>query len=270
MCNDNDGLLVFDVDFFQKLEDLDAGLEVQGTRWLVAQQEVRIFTDSPGDSHALLLAAAHLSREVVRPVGEAHVFHNFIYTEMVSDDFRGQLHIFPGGQVAQQVVELEDEAHDVAAVLGQRLLRKVAEDFPTVVDGAGSGLVHAAQNVEHGGLAGAAGAQDDDEFAFFNVEGHATEGFDGDFAHEVMLRQLADVEDLVLFHGACLLVVVEGGVGRGCQTPSSVLTWKKVSDTAFRSRPQSHLSIIVIYTETAPSQTLRVAVGVGMLAGDHR
>ena len=58
------------IDQGQRLEHAHAGLAVERTRGLVAQQHVGLLGDGARDGDALLLAARQLGREVVEALAE--------------------------------------------------------------------------------------------------------------------------------------------------------------------------------------------------------
>ena len=60
----------------QFLPQLNAGVEVEAARRLVEQQDVGIGCERPRQGDALLLAAAELSRQTRREVGQADEFEH--------------------------------------------------------------------------------------------------------------------------------------------------------------------------------------------------
>ena len=96
-----------------------AGIVVQGAGWLVAQQQLGILGQGPGDGHPLLLTAGELCREVAHPVRQPHGAQHLRRVQGVPADLSGQLHVLQGRQVRDQVVKLKDKADVVAAVGGE-------------------------------------------------------------------------------------------------------------------------------------------------------
>ena len=134
-------------------EDLLAGAVVEGSRGLVAQQDLRVLRDGAGDGHALLLAAGELRREVVHAVAQAHGGEYLDGVRGVVHDLGRELDVLLGREVRDQVIELENEADVGAAVVGE-LVRVVLGDVVAVDDDrALGGGVHAAEDVEQAGLA---------------------------------------------------------------------------------------------------------------------
>src|SRR4051812_42720442 len=68
----DDGLAVLLVQRLQQVEDLVAGLAIQVTRGLVAQQQRGISDDGARDADALLLAAGQFLGLVLHPIAETH------------------------------------------------------------------------------------------------------------------------------------------------------------------------------------------------------
>ena len=73
--------------------------------------------------------------------------------------------VLPRGKRRNEVVELEDEADVVAAVLGELLVVGLAQFLPVIADVAGGGAVEPAEDIQQRGLAAARGAEQDDELA---------------------------------------------------------------------------------------------------------
>ena len=69
--NDDDGNAKALVNVLEQLEDGFRRLRVQGRRGFVAQEDVRVAGQGPGDADALLLAARQLGRVVELPVRQS-------------------------------------------------------------------------------------------------------------------------------------------------------------------------------------------------------
>ena len=87
--------------------------------------------------------------------------------------------VLDGRELRQQLVELEDEAHVAVAEVGELLLRErggvdAVDTYRTAV-----GTVEGADNLQQGGLAGAAGADDADDLAAVDVEVNAFQYLQG-------------------------------------------------------------------------------------------
>ena len=118
----------------------------------------------------ILLAAGKLRREVVQPLAQPHAAQGLGGVQRVAADLAGKFHVFQCGQVLHQVVELEHKAHIVPAVGGQLPGGKAAHVAAVQPDVALVAVVHAAQNVQQGGLARAGGPHDDAELALVHIE----------------------------------------------------------------------------------------------------
>ena len=84
-----------------------------------------------------------------------------------------------------QVVKLEDEADVVPPVGGELAGAVIAHPRAVHRDDAAGAGVHAAQHIQHGGLARAGGAHNDGELALFHHEIHAVHSVDDDLAHSI-------------------------------------------------------------------------------------
>lgn len=74
MGNDDDGAPCFAAGALEQGQHLLAGLVVQRTGGLIAEQELWVLGQRPGNGNALLLAARKLGREVVEPLAQTHAF----------------------------------------------------------------------------------------------------------------------------------------------------------------------------------------------------
>ena len=158
------------IDAFDGLEHRYAGAHVQGTGGFVAQQHVGVLGYGAGDGHALLLAARELRREMVQPGLKAHQGQGFGRVHGIVRDVGDECHVLAGREAGDEVVELEDEPHGLAAVGGQGFLVGVGQVLATVGQGAAGGGVEAAQDVQQRRLAAARGAEQHDQFAGKEVQ----------------------------------------------------------------------------------------------------
>ena len=74
-------------------------------------------------------------------------------------------------------------------------LGQAADLAPVEHDGARGRRVHAAEHVEHGGLAGTRRADDDAELAALDLEVHAIDGMDLHIAHTVRLPHVSELNE---------------------------------------------------------------------------
>ena len=170
----------------QQLEDLLARGIVQSARGLVAQQQLGVLGQSPGDGDPLLFAPGELGREVSCPVGQSHPGEDLPGVGAVFADLGGDLHVFQGRKILDQVVKLKHKA-DPAPILGQLAAFVAADVLPVHHDPAGGELFHAPQQVQKGGLSRAGGAHNDHELPLLHGEAHAPEGVGHHVAGDVVL-----------------------------------------------------------------------------------
>ena len=89
-----------------------------------------------------------------------------------------QLHVFPHGDVGQEVEELEDDPHFAASVERQLLLRKRADVAPGDLGGPRRGPVDSAEQMQQRGLASSRRADDREELSRRDVQVHGVQGDD--------------------------------------------------------------------------------------------
>ena len=125
-------------------------------------------------------------------------------------DVVGDLDVAHGGEGGKQVEALEDEADAGAAHFGALGVGELGEVGALDGDGAGGSGGEATEDVEEGGLAGAGGAYDGDEFAWLDGEADVTEGGDFEFAGAVGLAEVLGDDDRL---HVWLKSIVRGGDG---------------------------------------------------------
>src|SRR5215204_830344 len=114
--DEHEGQLLLFVQADEEVHDLPGCLGVQGACRFVRPHDDGLVDERAGDRHPLLLAAAHLGRELVRLLGDADSFEGGerpparLFGPHACDQ-EGQLDILHGGEDRDQVVRLEDEAH---------------------------------------------------------------------------------------------------------------------------------------------------------------
>lgn len=159
----------------EQLHDLDAGLAVQRAGGLVRQQDIRIVDQRTGNGNALHLAAGHLAGVLMQLIAQPHLLQRLGGAALAlcardAGNGQGQLHIGQNGLMRDQVVALEHKADGVVAVgvpiaVGVLFGGDPVDDKVTAVV-----PIQAADDVQQGGLTGAGGAQDGDEFAVAQVQ----------------------------------------------------------------------------------------------------
>ena len=117
---------------------------------------------------------------------------HFLGREGIAADLGSQFHIFQGSEVLDQVIELEYKADVMPAVFGE-LPGGILTDLPSIhPDLAAVTGIHAAQDIEDGGFAGAGRADDHHKLSLVNIKGDVIGGSDGDFAHLIPLDYMIE------------------------------------------------------------------------------
>src|ERR1700722_801384 len=160
-----------------------AGLGVERGEGFVHQQHSRVHHQGAGDGDALAHSTGKLVHEFSAAGGEvdhAHGGGDAVVTLALGDagHFEAEFDILLGREPGEKAVFLE---YHRAAGAGGGDGFAVEKDFATV------GEDHSGGDVEEGGFAAAAGADDDDKFAGAAFEGDVGEGGDARF-----LERLAD------------------------------------------------------------------------------
>ena len=163
------------------------------------------------------------------------------------------LDVLADGQVGHQVVELEDEAELVAAVLAELLGRQAGKLRAAHVDGAAIGRLQAAHQVQKRRFAAARRTEQYANLAFVHRGGDVVQHRGARLAFAVMLAQIANLQ--VRRRGG------GGGAGCGCGVLSHVvlLRGKRLPASAGRTRkgPQYSFPRETIYHKfTAGYKTL--------------
>ncbi len=182
-------------DALEQLEHGAARLRVERAGGLVGQDEARVLGDGAGDGDALLLATRELGGEVVDAVRQAHAGEHVVDRQRVDANLARQLDVLARGEACDEVVELEDEAHVVAPVEGKALLVELRDVAPVEENLPRGGLLHAAEHVEHRGLAGPRRAHDEHEFAALELQVDAVGGAHGGRPLAVDLGDVAELDE---------------------------------------------------------------------------
>src|SRR5262249_14780721 len=190
-----DRLLEVAVERLHEGQDLLGALRVEVARGLVRDQDLGVGHDRARDRHPLLLPARELARVVVGAVREAHDLERgeralapLALRERGEQE--RQLHVLGRVQDRDQVVELEDEAHVVAAAGRERALGGWPDLGARDDDLARGRAVDARDQVEERRLARARGAHQGYELALGHLEVDAVED------HDLLAVPLVDLSDL--------------------------------------------------------------------------
>ena len=118
----DDGLAELGHRVAQERQQVGGSIGVQVAGGLIGEDEGRFVDQRPGARDALLLAAGHLARPVLQPVGDAQLLHQVaepVLVNLVTRQGRGQGDVLGRGQRRNQVEGLEHEADAVPPQPGQ-------------------------------------------------------------------------------------------------------------------------------------------------------
>src|SRR5260370_5235373 len=190
-----------------QLHDFSGAVAGQVAGGLVEEEKVWVGDDGAGNGDALFLSTGELARVVVHAIREADDAKRG-FDMLAAIGFRElgeqkrELDVLESGEDRNKVVHLKDEA-DVARTPLREL---VAGHVSNLVAGNGNaavrGDVEAAEQIEQGGLAGAAGAHEGDEIAFVDVEIEALQDLDFFAAAAIGFVQTADLDETIGFSRA--------------------------------------------------------------------
>ena len=206
VVGDHDHKAVFG-HLLQQLHDLNAGLAVQCTGGLVRQQDVGIVHQSAGNGHPLHLTAGHLAGMLVQLVSQTHLFQCLggpaaaLRTRNAGNG-QCQLHVGEHRLVGNQIVALEHKTNGVVAVgvpvaVGVFFGGNTVDDQITAVV-----AVQAADDVQQGGLAGTAGAENGNKFIVPQVQADVIQCFLDQIAGLVFFFDVFELEHVQAFPAA--------------------------------------------------------------------
>src|SRR5690606_11825528 len=135
--------------------------------WLVRDEYRRLVCKCPGHRDPLLLTAAQLRGAMRRPLRQPHGSEQLVraFRRFTLGDSRNQLrhhHVFQCCELAQQVMELEDEADGPVPHGGELPVIQLVDRPPLDQDGACSRAVEATEQVEQRRFARPRGTDDRD------------------------------------------------------------------------------------------------------------
>jgi len=177
--DEHDGAAVL-AEFAKEAKDGVAGVRVEVAGGLVGEDDARAVDQSAGNGGALLLAAGELAGPVFGAIGQVHRLEggqralSALLARNAAVDHR-QLYVLHHVELGQQIEELEHEP-DLAVANRRKLPRRRSFDHHIVQpDGSVSGGIQAAQDVHQRGLPASGRADNGNEFALFDVQGHVVE-----------------------------------------------------------------------------------------------
>ena len=161
--------------FFEKLHYLNAGFAVQSPRGFVGKYYFGIVYYCTGNRHSLHLTARKLIGKLVKLISQPHSFKR-VYRPFAFFFFgnagkrQRKFDVAQYGLMRDKVIALENKAYRMIAVVvpvavfvlfcGNAVYEKISARV----------FVEPADNIEHGGFAAPARAQDGNEFAFAERE----------------------------------------------------------------------------------------------------
>ena len=175
VVGDEDDGVAFGVQFAEDFHDFFAAVAVKRASGFVGEDDLSAVHERTGDGDALLLAAGELAGFVLGAFAEAKAgeqrFGAFFPRFAVRTGIDGRdSDVFPGFEVGEQVVALEDEADVFASECGAFLRAEVGGVFAVDVILASAGAVEAAEDVHQGGFARPRLADDGDHFPRFDFQ----------------------------------------------------------------------------------------------------
>jgi hypothetical protein len=147
------------VDAIEHTQHQLAGLRIERAGRLVAEQELGPLGDGARDRHALLLPTRELRGKVVESIAEADHLQSLLGRHRVGRDLADERNVLTRREARDQVVQLEDETDEVAAVLRQLRVVRSAQ-IPILVPERPRGrAVEPTDDVEQRRLAAPRGAE---------------------------------------------------------------------------------------------------------------
>ena len=230
--DDDDGHAETPAGVLQQLQDRLARVIVQGAGGLVAEKELRVLREGPGDGDALLFAAGELGRKVLRPLFQTHLFQHLPRIQGPGRELRRDLDVLQRREIRDQVIELEHKAHVVPTVGGELGFIKGRDLLPVDGHAAVGEAIHPAQNVQERGLPGAGFPDDHADLAPLDVKTRVMQRRHGHFPRLIDLPHPVKADES-LRHGNtsfifCVHLIILTGV---CQEfPMFCLDRRRKSD----------------------------------------
>ena len=190
--DDDDRAAIVAIHLLDEREDLFGGVVVERAGGLVAQQQPGIFHERAPDGAALLLPTRYLMGELLAMLPQAQRVQKRLHGQGVVGEVLADFDVLLHGQVAHQVVELEDEAQLAAAVFHKVAVSQAGKLGAIDADGPGIRRLQTAHQVEEGRLAAAGRAQQNANLALSDGGGDVAQHFEARFAFAVVLAQAFD------------------------------------------------------------------------------
>ena len=206
MRNDNAGQAEGIVQLAYQLDQHPHGNRILPGKRLVIKHQRRIERNGAGHGHASRHAAGQFIRH--QETGAAQPHRLQLHQHQVAHQGFGQIgvltdrkgHVIEDIQVSEQRAALKHHAHALAQVV-KRIDTEIGHVYPIDDDRSGGGAQLSADQLEQGGLAGAAGSHNRRNETPADVQIYAVE----DDALTASITQVADTDDDVIRGLACFL-----------------------------------------------------------------
>ena len=191
-------------DLGEQVHHLHARLGIERAGGLVGEQDLGIVDEGARDGHTLHLAAGQLAGLLVGMLAQPHLLERCQRAFMAlgtrhARKRQRQLHVGEDRLMRDEVVALEHEADAVVAIGVPVAILVLARGDAVDDQVARIVVVQAADDVEERGLARARRAQDCDELAVSESDGHMVEGRLRERARGVRLADIAQFQHGVPF-----------------------------------------------------------------------
>ncbi len=183
------------IDVGDDRQDDLAGLVIERTGRLVAQEHFGTLGDGTSDGDPLLLPAGELGRKMIHALGKTHAPKRLLRGHGVSSQLGDERHVLARGQTRNEVVELEHEADVLASKPRARRFIDGGDVMIAPARLPGARRVQSAQNVEQRGFARTRRTEQDDEFAAVDLQIDTAQRMHDLFACPIDFGQAAPDED---------------------------------------------------------------------------
>ena len=164
------------MDAADQLQNGAGGVGIQGAGGLVAEQDLGVCGQGPGDGDPLLLPAGELGRvgrSLVRQPHQLQQLHGAPIGLGPGNpgQIQGKAHVFQAAALHQQMEALEDHG-DLPAQLPELPVRQAFQPDPVDLHAAGAGPLQQVDAANQGALSGAAHADDPEDISVRDLERH--------------------------------------------------------------------------------------------------
>ncbi len=184
----------------KKVHDPGSGHRIEVAGRFVAEEEVGVVDECPGNGDPLLLAAGELARLVgIKPLFKPdrckHLERPLPGVALPAPEDHRVLDVLDRREERDQVEVLEDEPDVIPPQQGQLVVVHDADPRAADVYVAGSRDVERSHDIQQGGLPGAGRPHDGDELPGLDIEGDAVECDDISRRERIDLRDVLKLND---------------------------------------------------------------------------